>query len=73
MTNLTHTTASAALRELSPAESLAVSGGMGGCHPGPYATGGNPPTPSPTHGVPIPPPVWLGPGSTQPPLNIYLF
>jgi len=73
MTNLTHTTASAALRELSSAELLAVSGGTSGRYPGPYSTGGNPPAPSPTYGVPVPPPVWLGPAPTQPPPNNYLF
>ena len=62
MTNLTYTSASVALRELSSAEFLAVSGGTSGYCPGPYGTGGNPPTPSPTYGVPVPPPVWLGPG-----------
>ena len=73
MTNTKHATASATLRELSPAESLAVSGGRGGHYPGPYGTGGNPPMPSPIYGVPVPPPVWLGPAPTQPPLNNYLF
>lgn len=73
MTNLTHTTASAAPRELSPAESLAVAGGIGGCRLGPYATGGNPPTPSPTYGVPVPPPIWLGPAPTPMPPNTCLF
>ncbi len=65
MTHFTHTSASTALRELSAAESLAVSGGAHGHYPGPDGTGGRPRAPSATYGVPLAPPLWLGAPPSQ--------
>ena len=63
MKTIDQATAPAALRELTTVESLAVSGsGVNYQFPGNGSR-----SPSATYGVPVPPPIWVGPPLRRPP------